>query len=113
MFVAYNMFLCLNTDLLKYQYNKNMLNFIDIYSFIPVSGGVGMVTCALLCPWAYNVVKTALVCLHLYCGLRSIYQWGLETHYLGYSGTFFVSACPKPGSGFATHYVVTLLYSMI
>ena len=25
-----------------YQYNKYMFNFIDIYSFIPVSGCVGM-----------------------------------------------------------------------
>jgi hypothetical protein len=39
-----------------------MLNFIDNYSFIPVSGCVGMdpSTSALLYPGAYNVVKTAL-----------------------------------------------------
>jgi hypothetical protein len=44
----------------KYQYNKYLLNFIDIYSFIPVSGFVGMGTSALFCPEAYNAVKTAL-----------------------------------------------------
>jgi hypothetical protein len=43
--------------LLEYQF---MFNFIDMYSFIPVSGGVGMGTSALLCPGAYNVIKTAL-----------------------------------------------------
>ena len=32
-----------------YQYNKYMFNFIDIYSFIPVSGCVGMVPGALFC----------------------------------------------------------------
>ena len=34
-----------------------MFNFIDIYSFIPVSGCVGMDTTALYCPRAYNVVR--------------------------------------------------------
>jgi hypothetical protein len=37
-----------------------MFNFIDIYSFISVSGCVGMDPSALLFPGAYNVVKTAL-----------------------------------------------------
>ena len=37
-----------------------MLNFINIYSFIPVSGCVGMGPSALLCPGVYNAVKTAL-----------------------------------------------------
>jgi hypothetical protein len=37
-----------------------MFNFIDNYSFIPVSGCVGIGTSALLCPVAYNAVKTAL-----------------------------------------------------
>ena len=39
-----------------------MFNFIDIYSFILVSGCVGMGTSTLLCPGAlrYNAVKTAL-----------------------------------------------------
>jgi hypothetical protein len=37
-----------------------MFNFIDIYSFIPVSGCVGMGHSALLCPGAYDVVKTPL-----------------------------------------------------
>jgi hypothetical protein len=44
--------------LLEYQF---MFNFIEMYSFIPVSGGVGMGTSALLCPGAYNVIKTALI----------------------------------------------------
>ena len=33
----------------KYQYNKCMFNSIDIYSFIPVSGCVGMGPSAILC----------------------------------------------------------------
>jgi hypothetical protein len=37
-----------------------MLNFINIYSFIPVSGCVGMGPSVLLCPGAYNAVKMAL-----------------------------------------------------
>jgi hypothetical protein len=44
--------------LLEYQF---MFNFIEMYSFFPVSGGVGMGTSALLCPGAYNVIKTALI----------------------------------------------------
>jgi hypothetical protein len=37
-----------------------ILNFIDIYRFTPVSGCVGMGLSSLLCPWAYDAVKTAL-----------------------------------------------------
>jgi len=37
-----------------------MFNFIYIYSFILVSGCVGMSPSALHCPGAYNAVKTAL-----------------------------------------------------
>jgi len=37
-----------------------MVNFIDIYSFIHVSGCVFMGSSALLWPGAYNAVKTAL-----------------------------------------------------
>jgi hypothetical protein len=37
-----------------------MSNFIDIYSFIFVSGCVYMGPNALLCPISYNAVKTAL-----------------------------------------------------
>jgi hypothetical protein len=44
----------------KYQYNKYMLNFINIYSFIPVSDCVGMGPSVLLCPGAYNAFKMAL-----------------------------------------------------
>ena len=44
----------------KYQYNKYMFNFIDIYSFIHASGCVGISPSALLCLGAYNAVKTAL-----------------------------------------------------
>ena len=46
----------------KYQYNKYMFNFIDIYSFIPVSGCVDMGPSALLFPGGYNAVKTAFCC---------------------------------------------------
>ena len=42
----------------KYQYNKYMLNFIDIYSFIHVSVCVGRGPSALLCPGVYNTAKT-------------------------------------------------------
>jgi len=35
-----------------------MFNFIDIYSFIPVSGCVGIGPSALLGPGVYNAVKT-------------------------------------------------------
>jgi hypothetical protein len=38
-----------------------MLNFIDIYICLPVSGCDGRGPSALLCPGAYNAVKTALV----------------------------------------------------
>ena len=44
----------------KYQYNKYMFNFIDIYSFIPVSSCVDMGPRVLFCPGAYNIVKMAL-----------------------------------------------------
>jgi len=37
-----------------------MFNFIDIYSFIPVSGCVSRTPSALLFPGAYNAVKTPL-----------------------------------------------------
>ena len=50
----------------KYQYNKYIFNFINIYSVIPVSGCVGMGPSALFCPGAYNTVKMVL-CL---CTLR-------------------------------------------
>ena len=45
-----------------------MFNFIDIYSFIPVSGCVGRGPSALLWPGPYSAVKMALftiVCLGL------------------------------------------------
>ena len=37
-----------------------MFNFIDIYSFIHASGCVCMGPSGLLCPGAYNAVKTVL-----------------------------------------------------
>jgi hypothetical protein len=37
-----------------------MFNFTNIYCFIPVSGCGGMGFSALLCPGAYNSVKTTL-----------------------------------------------------
>ena len=41
------------------EYNKYMFNFIDNYIFTPVSGCVGRGPSVLLCPGAYNAVKTA------------------------------------------------------
>jgi hypothetical protein len=46
-----------------------MLNFIDIYSFIPASGFVCMGPCTLLCPGVYNADKTA-VCVCKNVGLK-------------------------------------------
>jgi hypothetical protein len=43
-----------------------MFNFIDIYNFILVSICVGMGTSALLCPGAYNAVKTVMVWFSLF-----------------------------------------------
>jgi len=45
---------------LKYQYNKYMFNFIDIYSFIPMSDCVGRDLSSLLCSGPYNAAMTAL-----------------------------------------------------
>ena len=42
-----------------------MFNFTDIYSFIPVSGCVGMCTGALLCLRDYDAVKTALLLCYI------------------------------------------------
>jgi hypothetical protein len=42
-----------------------MFNFIDIYSFIPVSGCVGMCTGALLFPGDYDAVKSALLLCYI------------------------------------------------
>ena len=50
-----------------YQYNKCLFNFINIYSFISVSGCVGRAPLsALLCPGAYNAVKMALSNTYVY-----------------------------------------------
>ena len=43
-----------------------MFNFIYIYSFIPMSGCVGMDPSALLYPGARDAVKTVLLLLLLY-----------------------------------------------
>ena len=43
-----------------------MFNSIGIYIFILVSGCVGMVPSAVLCPGAYNAVKTILPVIHPY-----------------------------------------------
>jgi hypothetical protein len=51
----------LRTDFVGSTNTINMLNFIDIYIFIPVSGCVGRGPSALLCPGAYNAVKSALI----------------------------------------------------
>jgi hypothetical protein len=44
----------------KYQYNIYMYNFIYSYSFIPMSGCVGMGPSELLFPGVRDAVKTAL-----------------------------------------------------
>ena len=46
-----------------YQYNKYMFNFIDIYSFIPVSSCEVIGPIVMPCPGAYDAVKTALTVL--------------------------------------------------
>ena len=68
----------------KYQYNRYMFIFIDIYSFIPVSGCVGMVPSALLCPGAHNAAKTALIIV----GLTS-YWPSIRAHQTRRSGWLF------------------------
>jgi hypothetical protein len=50
-----------------------MFYFIDIYSFIPVSGCVGMGTGALLCPGANDAVKTTL------CAIRHSFMYIIPT----------------------------------
>ena len=40
-----------------------MFNFIDIYSFIPVSGCVGMIPSSLLFPGACDALKTSLLAM--------------------------------------------------
>jgi len=55
---AQHAFLCLNTDFVgsaNIITTRYIFNFIDIYSYIPVSGCVGMGTSALLCPGAYKM----------------------------------------------------------
>ena len=60
-------FLCLNIDFLGSTYTINIcLILMTIYIFIPVSGCVGRGPNGLLCPGAYDTVKTALVCTMLF-----------------------------------------------
>ena len=63
-----------------------MFNFIDIYSFNPVSGCVGMCTGALLCPRDYHAVKTAL----LLCYISIII---LLTVVFFVDGSFYYTVC--------------------
>ena len=61
MHVVYGMFLMFKHLLCwKYQYNQYMFDFINIYSFISVSGCVGMASSALFYMGANNAVKMAL-----------------------------------------------------
>ena len=46
--------------------NIIIFDLIDIYSFIPVSGCVGMGPRPLFCPGAFNAVKTTLNAISLY-----------------------------------------------
>ena len=64
---------CVNTDFVVSTNIINMFNFIDIYSFIPASDCVGMGPSTLLCPGAYNAVKTTLGHLSdlIYCVIFS------------------------------------------
>ena len=48
-----------------------MFNFINIYSFIPVSGCVDMGPSAMLCQGAYNAVKIAL---NIYAIIINLYE---------------------------------------
>lgn len=62
MYVMYSMFFqCLNLICGKFQYNKYLLNFFDTYSFILVSGCIGMVPSTLLFMGAHDAVKTTLL----------------------------------------------------
>ena len=63
-----------------------MFNFIDIYSFIPVSGCVGMCTGALLFLGDYDAVKTAL----LLCYISIII---LLTVVFFVDGSFYYTVC--------------------
>ena len=73
MYVVYSMFFLNDNG------NANTINICLIlsnrYMFIPVSGCVGKGPSALLCPGAYNAVKTALLLplppqLKRVCGLK-------------------------------------------
>ena len=48
-----------------------MFNFIDIYTFIPVSNSVGIIPGALVCPWP--IVLLRQVCVHVLCLMMFIF----------------------------------------
>jgi hypothetical protein len=54
-------FYCLNTDFVGSTNTIHVCLILSTFSFIPVSGCVGIGTSALLCPGAYNAVKTVLL----------------------------------------------------
>ena len=60
----YCMFFCLNTDFVG-NTKQYMFNFTYIYSFIPMSGSVGMGPSVLPCPGARDAVKTVVLLLLL------------------------------------------------
>jgi len=64
-----------------------MFHFIDIYSFIHMSGCVGMGPSALLCPGAYDAVTRALV---IWEDLLTCRKHLHDCH-------FYWSDCTKPG----------------
>ena len=76
---------------LKFQYNKYMFNFIDIYSFIPVSGFVGMSRSALIFPGAYNAAKMALFTQSMKLQSLSLKQRMLGKSVALVSGTLLIS----------------------
>jgi hypothetical protein len=59
MYVVYDMCLVLK-QLFCWKYQYNTSNLTNNYSFIHVSGCVGMIPGALLCPVIYVAAKTAL-----------------------------------------------------
>ena len=77
----------------KYQYNKYMFNFIDIFSFIPVSGCVVQPGAPVHCfarggyyavktalPTILNVIKIWLAPLYWYVAVREIWGYLIMVH---------------------------------
>ena len=78
MYVVYSMFFLMFKHWFcwKYQYNKYMFNFIDLYSFIPVSGCVGRSPSILLCSGTRMLLRQPWVVYHI-CHITCIqsHKW--------------------------------------